>query len=84
MIINGTGIPTSQPAMSTGLRPKRSDSVPARKFVAAFTIPKATMKVSVAEKAVSPNSSSASSGRTVRSWPIIPPTSAFTPTSSRN
>ena len=73
-----------QPATSTGLRPKRSERVPAKKLVAAFTMPNATMNVSVAVNAVSPNSCSASSGRTVRSWPIIPPTSALTPTSSRN
>ena len=36
------------------------------------------MKVSAAVKAVSPNSRSASSGRTVRSWPIMPPTRALT------
>ena len=73
-----------QPATRTGLRPYRSDRVPAKKLVAALTMPNAAMKVSVAVKAVSPNSSSASSGRTVRSWPIMPPTSALTPTSSEN
>ena len=81
---SGTGMAMIQPATSTGLRPKRSDRVPAKKLVAAFTIPNAAMKVSVEENAVSPNSCSASSGRTVRSWPIIPPTSALTPTSRRN
>ena len=81
---NGTGRPISQPAISTGLRPKRSDRVPAKKLVPAFTMPNAAMNVSVEENAVRPNSSSASSGRTVRSWPIIPPTRALTPTSSRN
>ena len=81
---NGTGMPISQPAISTGLRPNRSDRVPAKKLVPAFTIPNAAMNVSVEENAVRPNSSSARSGRTVRSWPIIPPTRAFTPTSSRN
>ena len=75
---SGTGRPMSQPATRTGLRPKRSDSVPAKKLVAAFTAPNATMKVSAAVNAVSPNTRSASSGRTVRSWPIIPPTSALT------
>ena len=58
--------------------------MPAKKLVAAFTMPNAAMNVSVAVNAVSPNSSVASSGRTVRSWPIIPPTSALTPTSSEN
>ena len=81
---SGTGNANSQPAMRTGLCPYRSERVPAKKFVAAFTAPNATMKVSVAVNAVSPNSCLARSGRTVRSWPIIPPTSAFTPTSSEN
>ena len=48
MISSGTGRPTSQPATSTGLRPKRSESVPATKLVAALVAPKATMKVRVA------------------------------------
>ena len=81
---SGTGMAMSQPATRTGLRPKRSDRVPAKKLVAAFTMPNAAMNVSVDEKAVSPNSCSASSGRTVRSWPIIPPTRALTPTRRRN
>ena len=48
---NGTGTPTSHPATRIGLRPRRSDRVPAKKLVAAFTTPKATMKVSAAVKA---------------------------------
>ncbi len=40
---NGTGTATSQPVTSTGLRPARSEIVPAKKLVAAFTTPKATM-----------------------------------------
>lgn len=81
---SGTGTPTSQPATSTGLRPKRSESVPAKKLVIAFVTPNATMNVSVAVRAVRPNTSSARSGRIVRSWPIIPPTSALTATRSEN
>ena len=81
---NGTGRPMIQPATRTGLRPTRSDSVPAKKLVIALTTPNATMNVSVAVNAVRPNTRSASSGSTVRSWPIIPPTSALTPTSSEN
>ena len=77
-------MPNSQPATSTGLRPTRSESVPAKKFVAAFTAPNATMNVSVAVNAVRWNVRVASSGSTVRSWPIIPPTSALTPTRSEN
>ena len=64
---SGTGTPITHPATSTGLRPYRSDRVPAKKLVTAFTAPKAAMNVSVAVNAVSPNTSVASSGRTVRS-----------------
>src|SRR5947208_585530 len=42
------------------------------------------MKVSAAVNAVKWNSRSASNGRTVRSWPIIPPTRALTLTSRQN
>ena len=38
-------------ATSIGLRPTRSERVPAKKLVAAFTAPKAKMKVSAAVKA---------------------------------
>jgi len=58
--------------------------VPAKKLVAAFTMPNAAMNVRVAVNAVNPNSSVASNGNTVRSWPIMPPTRAFTPTRSEN
>jgi hypothetical protein len=43
MISRGTGSPRSQPTTRTGLRPKRSARVPARKLVAALVSPKATM-----------------------------------------
>ena len=79
-----TGSPMSHPATSIGLRPSRSDKVPATKLVAAFTNPKATMKVSATVIPVRPNSSLASSGRTVRSWPNIPPTKALTTTNNVN
>ena len=36
----------THPVTSIGLRPSRSDKVPATKLVAAFTNPKATMNVS--------------------------------------
>src|SRR5205823_12519057 len=49
---SGTGRPMSQPATRTGLRPTRSDSVPAKKFVIALTTPNAAMNVRVAVKAV--------------------------------
>ncbi len=40
--ISGTGTANSQPAMSTGRRPYRSDQVPARKFAPALVTPNAT------------------------------------------
>jgi hypothetical protein len=81
---NGTGIANNHPVTRTGLRPTRSDRVPAKKFVAALTTPNATMNVSADVNAVSPNTSFARSGRTVRSWPSIPPTRALIATSSTN
>ena len=81
---SGTGSPMSHPATSIGLRPSRSDKVPATKLVTAFTNPKATMKVIATVIPVRPNSSFASSGRTVRSWPNIPPTKALTTTNRVN
>ena len=80
----GTGMPMSQPATRIGLRPMRSVSAPVARLVSALVAPKATTKVVVAVNAVSPKVRSASSGRTVRSWPIIPPTSALTATSRQN
>src|SRR5260370_41389916 len=47
----GTGRPISQPATRTGLRPMRSDRVPAEEVVAAFTAPKARMKLNAALEA---------------------------------
>ena len=82
--MSGTGTPMIQPATRTGLRPTRSERVPAKKLVAAFTTPNATMNVSVAVNAVMPKTWSARRGRTVRSWPIIPPTSALMPTRRQN
>lgn len=41
--IAGTGSATSHPATSTGLRPYRSERVPAAKLVTAFVEPKARM-----------------------------------------
>jgi hypothetical protein len=81
---NGTGSPINHPATSTGFRPTRSDTVPAKKLVAALTAPNATMKVSTDVNAASPKTFLASNGRTVRSWPIMPPTSALTATSNTN
>src|SRR5579872_6704776 len=81
---SGTGKPKIHPTIRTGLRPKRSLSAPARKLATGFVRPKATMKVSAAVTAASPKPRWASSGRTVRSCPIMPPTSALTPTRSEN
>jgi hypothetical protein len=50
----GTGRAASQPAISTGLRPYRSDWVPAKKLVTAFTAPNARMNVSALLNAASP------------------------------
>jgi hypothetical protein len=46
--------------------------------------PNARRKVRTAVAPVTPNTSVARSGSTVRSWPTIPPTSALTATSSAN
>jgi hypothetical protein len=82
--MRGTGTPRTHPATRTGLRPNRSDSAPATALVAAFTTPKATMKVRTAVNASRWKIRLAISGRTVRSCPTIPPTRAFTPTRSEN
>ena len=84
MSSSGTGNATSHPVTSTGFLPMRSESAPATKLEAALTRPNATMNVIVTVKPVKPNSSSASKGSTVRSWPSIPPTIALTTTSSVN
>src|SRR5438445_6918572 len=81
---SGTGKAANQPATRTGLRPKRSDSGPAAKLVRALVRPKATMKVSAAVTAVRWKTYVASSGRTVRSCPSMPPTRALTPTRRLN
>ena len=80
----GIGSATSHPATSTGLRPNRSDSVPAKKLVTALTAPNARMNVSALPSAARWKVCTASSGTTVRSWPRVPPTSALTATSSEN
>ncbi len=57
MSSSGTGRPNSHPATKTGLRPKRSERVPAKKLVIALTNPNATMNVMAAVAPVNPNSS---------------------------
>src|SRR2546428_319260 len=84
MSSNGTGNAANQPATRTGWRPRRSDSGPAATLVRALVTPKATMKVRAAVTAVRWNTCVASSGRTVRSCPSMPPTSALTPTRRLN
>lgn len=84
MTRRGTGSPRSQPATRTGFRPNRSERAPARKFVAAFVSPKASRKVRALVTASSPKARSARRGKTVRSWPTIPPTRALTATRRAN
>jgi hypothetical protein len=55
-----------------------------RKIGQGLVTPKARMNERTAVNAVSPKLSVARSGRTVRSWPIIPPTRPLTPASSAN
>ena len=83
MSMNGTGTPTTQPTTRTGLRPTRSASAPATRFVTAFASPNATRKARAAVAVDSPKTSVARSGTIARSWPTIPPTSALTPDEQR-
>ncbi len=82
--MKGTGRATSQPAMSTALRVKRSASTPEAKFTNALTTPKAMMKENTTTSEPMPNSPVPMSGTTVRSRPTIPPTKALTKTKSEN
>src|SRR2546425_9853450 len=84
MMSSGTGSPASQPATSSGLRPIRSASRPAKRLASALTIPKLTRKDSTTVFETSPKSAWAMSGTTVRSSPTIAPTKALTTTSSVN
>ena len=52
---NGTGIANSQPATSSGLRPRRSAVRPAYRLASAFVKPNVTMKESTAVSDASPN-----------------------------
>src|SRR2546426_7266613 len=84
MMSSGTGSPASQPATSSGLRPIRSASRPAKRLASALTIPKLTRKDSTTVFETSPKSAWAMSGTTVRSSPTIAPTKALTTTSNVN
>src|SRR5262249_21168240 len=61
-----------------------SNPRPATKFARALTMPKPTMNESAAVLAATANSRSATRGSTARSSPTMPPTNAFTATSSQN
>src|SRR6266545_6908845 len=84
MMSSGTGSPASQPATSSGLRPSRSASCPAKRFASALTTPKLTRKERTTVLETRPKSASAIRGTTVRSSPTIAPTKALTTTSSAN
>ncbi len=84
MIMNGTGTPKIQPASKIFLRPTLSAKAPERRLETAFTSPKEMMNEKMAVLKTNPNCSEPTSGTTVRSKPTIPPTKAFTRTSSAN
>src|SRR5215475_1638203 len=81
---NGTGIPSSHPNMSTGLRPQRSAIGPENRSISAFVKPKLTMNAVIEDVEASRNSSLPRRGTIVLSSPTIPPTKALISTSSRN
>ena len=84
MRMRGTGTPTSQPATRIFFLPKRSANPPAKRLENALMSPKVMMNEKMAVLRTSPNSWEPMSGTTVRSRPTIPPTKAFTRTSSEN
>src|SRR5918998_566684 len=84
MIMNGTGIPTIQPATKTFLRPNLSAKDPETRLENALTSPKEAMKEKMAVLRTSPNCSDPMSGTTVLSMPTMPPTKALTSISSAN
>src|SRR5215213_1201326 len=84
MIMNGTGIPTIQPATKTFLRPNLSAKEPEIRLENALTSPKEAMKEKMAVLRTSPNCSEPMSGTTVLSMPTMPPTKALTSISSVN
>ena len=75
--ISGMGSAAAHPSNSTRLRPIRSESRPATKFIAPLTIPKATTNAESRTKEFfgTPNSDSANAGTTVRIMPMVRPTS---------
>ena len=83
-IRSGIGSATSQPITSRRLRPTRSARPPAARLVIALAAPNASTKARMAVLERSPKSCLPTSGRTLRSRPTIPPTSAFSATRSEN
>src|SRR5436853_5796274 len=64
-IRSGTGSATSQPITSSRLRPNRSASPPAARFVNALAAPKATTKARIADVELRPKSCLPTSGSTL-------------------
>ena len=84
MSMKGTGRPNSHPATSTLFRVKRWERLPENRLAKAFAIPKLAIKETAAAVVATPNSLSASSGRTERSSPTMPPTNTVTAISKAN
>ena len=76
-IRSGIGTATSQPITSSRFLPTRSARPPAARLVTALAAPKASTKARMAVFERRPKSCWPTSGRTLRSKPTIPPTSAF-------
>ena len=74
----------SQPATSTGLRPIPVRECAGEEVGGRFDRAERDDERERRGERGEPEHRSASSGSTVRSWPIIPPTSALTPTSREN
>src|SRR5260370_41598788 len=81
---NGTGSPATQPATSRLFLVCRVVSGPAARFVSAFVTPNATMNENTDTYPVRWNTRVPTRLVVVRSRPTMPPTHAFTTTSSVN
>ena len=84
MIMNGTGMPTSQPRTRTRFLPQASARWPETRLAIALMTPKLTMKETMSVVDAMPNSSDPMSGTTVLSIPTMPPTNALISMSSPN
>src|SRR5215471_1265811 len=82
--MNGTGSPATQPATSRVFLVCRAVSGPAARFVSALVTPKAMMKLNTARYPDRWNTRVPIRLVVVRSSPTMPPTHAFTTTSSVN